>query len=140
MTPDLTRRGFLATTTQASAAAALVPPIIDVRDFKAAGDGKTDDTAAFRKAIDKAAQTRASVHIPDGVFCRSTVKLSPNVGLVGNPTWDYGHYTGGCPASVRQLGFLLDRRHSRLRGAAHRALTGRREPGERDPRRTREQA
>ena len=94
MNPDVTRRGFLATTTQAPAAAALVPAVIDVRDFKAAGDGKTDDTAAIQKAIDKAAQTKASVHIPDGVFCCSTIKLPPNVGLVGNPTWDYGAYAG----------------------------------------------
>ena len=66
MNLDVTRRGFLATTAQAQAAAALVPDVIDVRDFKAAGDGKTDDTAAIQKAVDKAAATKASVQIPDG--------------------------------------------------------------------------
>ena len=140
MNPDVTRRRFLATTTQAPAAAALVPAVIDIRDFKAAGDGKTDDTAAIQKAVDKAAQTKGNVHIPDGVFCCSTVKLPPNVGLVGNPDLGLRRLCGAGLASLRQLGQLPARLHRRLRRPAGGALPGRRKPRERDPRGAREQA
>ena len=89
----VTRRGFLATSTQA-AAAVVAGNVIDVRDHKAVGDGKTDDTAAIQGALDKAAATMATVYVPDGVFCCSTLKMPPNVGLSGQPTWDYGRYAG----------------------------------------------
>ena len=88
----VTRRGFLEATTQT--AAALACAVIDVRDYKAVGDGKTDDTAAIQGALDKAARTKATVHIPEGVFCCSTLKVPPNVGLSGEPAWDYGRYAG----------------------------------------------
>jgi hypothetical protein len=90
----MNRRFFLASATQAAAAAALVPDFIDVRDAGAVGDGKADDTAALQKALDKAAETQATVHIPEGVFCCSTLKVPPSVGLLGNPTWTYGTNTG----------------------------------------------
>ncbi len=93
MPPDVSRRGFLTATTQA-AVGSVVSDVIDVRHYKAVGDGKTDDTAAIQKALDKAAETRATVHIPVGVFCCSTLKVPPNVGLSGEPTWDYGRNAG----------------------------------------------
>ena len=71
MLGDLTRRGFLAAT---ASAAAIGSGVIDVRDYKAAGDGKTDDTAAIQKALDKAAESKAVVHVPAGVFCCSKLK------------------------------------------------------------------
>jgi len=41
----------------------------DVRQFGAAGDGKTDDTAAFQKALDAAAQAGGgTVHAPRGNY------------------------------------------------------------------------
>ena len=107
MDSPINRRFFLASTTQAAAAAALTPNLIDVRDHNAVGDGKTDDTAAIQKALDKAAETKATVHIPEGVFCCSTLKMPPNVGLVGNPTWDYRHQRRIGPAAGRQIGRAL---------------------------------
>ena len=101
MLGDLTRRGFLAAT---APAAALGSGVIDVRDYKAAGDGKTDDTAAIQKALDKAAESKAVVHVPTGVFCCSKLKMHPNVGLSGEPTFDYRSWGGSiirlCDPSV----------------------------------------
>ena len=48
---------------------------LDVRDFNAVGDGKTDSTASIQKALDKAAKTNGTVFIPEGVFVCSTLKL-----------------------------------------------------------------
>lgn len=62
---------------------------IDIRTFGAKGDGVADDTAAIQKALDGAAAARATVHVPDGVFLSSSLKVPPHVGLVGNPTWGY---------------------------------------------------
>jgi len=42
---------------------------LNVRDFGAAGDGKTDDTAAFQKALDAAAEAEGGiVHAPRGNY------------------------------------------------------------------------
>jgi len=72
----------------------------NIRDFGAIGDGRHDDTAAIQKALDKAAGTRASVFVPDGVFLSSTIKIPPHVGLIGNPTWSFRHDGG----SIIRLG------------------------------------
>lgn len=68
--------------------------MLNVRDFGAAGDGSADDTAAIQKAVDKAAETRATVFVPDGVFQTSTIRLRSYVGLLGNPTWSYRAFGG----------------------------------------------
>jgi hypothetical protein len=60
-----------------------------VRDFGAKGDGAADDTAAIQAAIDAAAERLATVFFPEGVYICSTLKLRPQVGLLGHPTWDY---------------------------------------------------
>jgi len=62
---------------------------LDARAFGAKGDGKTDDTASLQKAIEAAADAHATVLLPDGVYLCSTLKLRPQVGLLGTPTWNY---------------------------------------------------
>jgi hypothetical protein len=44
------------------------PNVIAVRDFGARGDGRTDDTAAFQKALDAAAASGATVQTGRGSF------------------------------------------------------------------------
>ena len=41
---------------------------LDVRDFGAVVDGLTDDTAAFRAALDAAAASGRNLYIPKGVM------------------------------------------------------------------------
>ncbi len=94
MTTNVTRREFLRSAAPVAVSTALMPGTIDARDFQAVGDGKTNNTAAIQRALEKAAETKATVYIPTGVFCCSTLKVPPHVGLCGDPVWDYGTYAG----------------------------------------------
>lgn len=49
------------------------PNSVNVKDFGAVGDGKTDDQAALQKAIDEAKATGKSVWIPEGSYNHSGV-------------------------------------------------------------------
>jgi hypothetical protein len=73
---------------------------LDVRAFGAAGDGQTDDTAAFQRALDAAAASQGTVFVPDGVYSCGRIRLPPHTGLVGNATW--GYRSGG--GAVLRLG------------------------------------
>ena len=42
--------------------------VYSVKDFGTKGDGKTDDTAAFQKALDKAGKTGGIVFVPAGAY------------------------------------------------------------------------
>ncbi len=59
---------------------------LNVRNFGAKGDGKTDDTAAFLRALDACQQTEcASVYVPSGRYLIKTHLVIPEaVALVGN--------------------------------------------------------
>lgn len=52
-----------------------------ITDFGAVADGKTLNTAAIQAAIDKAAETHATVVVPAGTFLLGTVFLKSNVTL-----------------------------------------------------------
>ncbi len=67
---------------------------INVRQLGATGDGKTDDTKAFQRALDAAGETRGAVFVPAGVYLCAELQMHPNTALVGVPTWDY-RSTGG---------------------------------------------
>ena len=67
---------------------------LNVREFGAVGDGKTDDTEAFRKALAAAAPCHGTVFVPDGVYLCSTIKLPTHTGLLGNASWGYREGTG----------------------------------------------
>jgi hypothetical protein len=68
--------------------------LINVCDFGAKGDGKTDNTASFRKAINEAAKTGGSIIIPPGVYMTSTLQLQPHIGLIGYPSWSFQQFGG----------------------------------------------
>ena len=63
--------------------------LLDVREFAAKGDGKSNDTKAIQSAIDAAAERGGSVFVPPGVYLSAGLQLRPHVGLIGIPGWDY---------------------------------------------------
>ncbi len=63
--------------------------LLDVHQFGARGDAKTNDTKALQSAIDAAADRGGSVLIPPGVYLSGELQLRPHVGLIGVPAWDY---------------------------------------------------
>jgi hypothetical protein len=65
---------FLACTAQAAGP-------FDVRQYGAAGDRKTLDTAAIQKAIDACAKTGGTVYFPVGDYLSGTIVLRSNVTL-----------------------------------------------------------
>jgi hypothetical protein len=83
-------RGLLADSFEEDRVAMADPSAsFNVRDFGAKGDGKADDTTAIQNAIDAAAQELGTVYLPEGVYLCSTIRLRPQTGLVGHPTWNY---------------------------------------------------
>lgn len=62
--------------------------VYNIKDYGAAGDGKTDDTAAIVKAID-AASGGGTVFVPEGVFI---VNPSPGINLTSGVTLQGGGY------------------------------------------------
>ena len=59
---------------------------LNVRDFGAVGDGATDDTAAFQKALDEAGKTGANVFVPAGRYLfAGHIRVPQAVTLLG--TW-----------------------------------------------------
>lgn len=58
---------------------------VSVRDFGAVGDGETDDTAAFQRAIDMAAARGNTLHIPAGRYAiLDDVSIESSVRLRGD--------------------------------------------------------
>lgn len=68
--------------------------VFDVCAFGAVGDGKTDSTEAFQKAIDSAAAVRGAVCVPPGTYLCKTIYMRPDVCLCGFSCWGYRE-TGG---------------------------------------------
>jgi polygalacturonase len=92
--------------------------IYNVRKFGAAGDGRTKDTRAIQKAIDRCSASGGTVLLPAGTYLAGTIRLKSNVTLnigegatlLGSPDLsDYPELVGGI-ASYNDL-FL---RHSLL--------------------------
>ena len=81
--------GLLATAGSAMGEDARSGGLLNVREFGAKGDGKTDDTKAIQKTIDAAAQQGGGVFVPPAEYACSELRLRPKVALVGVPAWNY---------------------------------------------------
>ena len=59
-------------------------PSVNVKDYGAAGDGMTNDTAAFQQAIDDMSQKGGgNVFIPEGTYSLHPLFLKPKTNLIG---------------------------------------------------------
>ncbi|MGC2637199.1 MAG: glycosyl hydrolase family 28-related protein, partial [Acidobacteriaceae bacterium] len=63
--------------------------LLNAHDFGAAGDGKTDDTAALQRAIDAAAEVSGGVFLPPAVYLTRELHVRAGIALVGIPAWNY---------------------------------------------------
>lgn len=70
------------------------PAFINVKDFGAVGDGKTDDTNAVLKAIKKAQKTEGTVYFPHGNYAIHPIKLPSHITLLGYSAWSYENKGG----------------------------------------------
>ncbi len=61
--------------------------ILNVLDFGAKGDGKTNDTAAIQSAMDAAAKVEGVVYFPSGRYVCGGLKMSPYTTLMGDAQW-----------------------------------------------------
>jgi len=68
--------------------------VLNVRQFGAKGDGKSDDTKSIQSAIDLAASRGGAVFLPPGVYPCAELQMRPHVALTGIPAWDYEHAFG----------------------------------------------
>ncbi len=64
---------------------------LNIRDFGAAGDGRTDDTAALTAAMDAAAKENGTVYFPAGNYRIRPVRVPGHITLLGNSAWGYGN-------------------------------------------------
>src|SRR5580700_857051 len=97
--------------------------LLDPHTFGAKGDGHNDDTAALQSAIDAAAEKRAAVFLPPGVYLTRELHLRPAVALTGIPAWNYSQADGGsilrlASADNTCLLNLTDARGATLHGLA----------------------
>ncbi|MBN1902360.1 right-handed parallel beta-helix repeat-containing protein [Candidatus Sumerlaeota bacterium] len=63
----------------------VLPDMIDVRDMGAAGDGTTDDTKAFQKAVERAKIAKMPVFVPRGKYRISGAIEIEETALTGPP-------------------------------------------------------
>lgn len=68
--------------------------MLNVVDFGAKGDGKSDDTMAIQKAMNKAALSNGAVFIPEGNYLCSELQVPKGIGIYGLPAWSYGKGMG----------------------------------------------
>jgi parallel beta-helix repeat protein len=62
---------------------------LNVRDFGAKGNGKSDDTKAIQKALNAAGKTEGTVYVPAGVYLCGELQVPAGVGMHGHPTWSW---------------------------------------------------
>jgi hypothetical protein len=63
----------------------LVSGVANVRDFRAVGDGVTDDTAAIKQALTAALRSKGTIYFPPGTYLISdTLLVTDTVAFVGS--------------------------------------------------------
>src|SRR5437867_253023 len=58
--------------------------IVNVKDFRAVGDGITDDTPAIKQALAAALRSKGTVYLPPGTYLiNDTLEITDTVAIVG---------------------------------------------------------
>ncbi|MEO0797267.1 MAG: right-handed parallel beta-helix repeat-containing protein [Verrucomicrobiota bacterium] len=70
---------------------------LNVLDFGAKGDGKTDDTQAVLDAMQTATEREGTVYFPHGTYMMHPVKVPSHITLMGNSAWAYSDKGGKDP-------------------------------------------
>lgn len=122
--------------------------LLNVREYGAAGDGTTDDTAALQKTLDAAAKGSGGVFVPPGTYLTRELHVGGGTALVGIPAWNYSAGGGSvlrlADANATCLLNLTDARGATIEGlslegrdlgsgihgiATHRSMWGQHEDG-----------
>jgi len=62
---------------------------LNIKDFGAIGDGKTDDTKAVLSAIKEAQKTEGTIYFPHGNYAIHPIKVPSHITLLGYSAWSY---------------------------------------------------
>ncbi len=62
---------------------------LNIKDFGAKGDGKSDDTEALKKAMEAARTGNGTVYFPTGTYMIHPVKVPSHIALRGDSNWAY---------------------------------------------------
>jgi hypothetical protein len=63
--------------------------LLTAEEFGAKGDGRTDDTAALRRALRAAGERGGALFLPPGVYLTGELRVPAGTALVGIPAWNY---------------------------------------------------
>ena len=64
---------------------------LNIRDFGARGDGRTDDTPALERALEATTHTEGTLYFPSGNYCIRPVHIPSHITLLGHSAWSDGH-------------------------------------------------
>ncbi|TNJ43145.1 right-handed parallel beta-helix repeat-containing protein [Tamlana fucoidanivorans] len=68
-----------------------IATFLNIKSFGAKGDGKTDDTIAFEKAMEAATKSEGTVYFPHGKYLINPVKVPSHITLLGYSAWAYAN-------------------------------------------------
>ncbi|MGQ1787603.1 MULTISPECIES: right-handed parallel beta-helix repeat-containing protein [unclassified Saccharicrinis] len=66
-------------------------PFLNIKDFGAKGDGKTDDTPALLMAMEAATKSEGTVYFPQGNYGIHPVTVPGHITLLGYSAWSYAN-------------------------------------------------
>ena len=64
---------------------------MNIKDFGAKGDGKSDDTPALLAAMKKAKTGNGTIYFPTGTYCIHPVRVPSHITLKGDSNWAYAN-------------------------------------------------